>query len=165
VNGAVREDSKPESNKCSTKYSEIANMVETTELFGAPVNFSLGPATFKLRRHPKANSSSHGEEMLELRGDTDYTEYCVTTAFAFFPDAQLESSLGCAEFLGINGFGPHIGMSQNIPHGFVWRIGIRRQLELMGVDHLDYVVLTLIGSELNQKNILLTSAKVIYSNE
>jgi hypothetical protein len=56
-------------------------------------------------------------------------------------------------------------MSQNIPPGFVWRVGIRRQLELMGVDHLEYVVVTLIGSELKQKDILLTSVKVVYSKE
>jgi hypothetical protein len=31
----------------------------------------------------------------------------------------------------------------------VWRVRIRRQLELIGMDHLDYIVVMLIGSKLN----------------
>jgi hypothetical protein len=139
-------------------------MVETTELFQGPLSFSLGPVTFKLRRHANA-SSEHGEEMMELRGEIDYAEFFLMTAFAFHPDAQLETSLGCAELLGVNGHSPHIGMSQNMPPDRVWRVGIRRQLELIGMDHLDYIVVTLTGSELNQKGIVLTSANVIYSKE
>lgn len=165
--GAVREDSKAERNKCnmrSSSQSEIASMVETTELFQGPVRFYLGPVTFKLRRQANV-SLEHGEEMMELRYDMNYAEYSLMTAFAFHPDAQLETSLGCVELLGINGHSPHVGISQTMPPERVYRVGIRRQLELMGMDHLDYVVVTLTGSERNQKNIVLTSASVIYSKE
>lgn len=179
-NGSVHENaSDPVRNICNPRNSpgEIAALIEATEPFQGPVNFTKGPLTFKLRRDSNFNTTASTgeeelEEILEIRGDVDYArlehgEMLAMTAFAFHPAAAVDESLGCAEYLGARWLFTHVGISPDYPPQDVWRMGIRHQLRLMGTDNLDYLVVTLTGSSAASPNhgILLTSARIIYSKE
>lgn len=170
--GAVREHSKPNWNICNPKNSpsELATLIENTKPFKGPLNFTKGPHTFKVRRYPNRTSSDYGEEVLEIRGDVDFSEFVKgdvlsITAFAFHPEAQIDESMGCAEYLGVRWLFTHVGISENYPPQDVWRTGIRHQLELMGTDHLEYLVVTLVGSADSVHSIQFTSARVDYSKD
>jgi hypothetical protein len=56
-------------------------------------------------------------------------------AFAYLPDATMDTWLGCGEYLGYTENFPHLEISQKLRSEFVWRLGIWRQLELMGREH------------------------------
>ena len=166
ANGAVRENSKPKWKRCNPKSSpaEIAILIENTKPLQDPVNFTTGPLTFKVQRNPNCSTSEYGEEMLEVRAKVDYMELFSITAYAFHPAAWMGESLGCGEFLGTTANFPHVGTSPKLQEaGLVWRMGIRRQLEVMGRAEFEYIVVTLAGSEANQHNITFTDASVIYS--
>jgi hypothetical protein len=165
-NGAVRENSKPEWTKCNSKLSPeaIAELIEKTGPLQGPVNFTLGPLTFKVRRNLNS-SSEDGEEQLEVRANVDYTQVYSLMAFAFWPEAVAGSSVGCGEFLGDMGNFPHVGISQKLKPQLVWRMGIRRQLELMGWGHEEYIMVTLAGDPQNPTPLVMTGASVIYSKE
>jgi hypothetical protein len=129
-----------------------------------PVNFTLGPLTFKVRRNLNS-SSEDGEEQLEVRANVDYTQVYSLTAFAFWPEVVAGSSVGCGDFLGDMGNFPHVGISQKLKPQLVWRMGIRRQLELMGWGHEEYIMVTLAGDPQNPTPLVMTGASVIYSKE
>ena len=166
ANGAVQGSRKPEWKRCNPTGSpkNIAEMIDSTSLLQEPVNFTYGPLTFKVKRCANA-SSEDGEETLELRYDADPTSTYQITAFAFYPQAQMNSSWGCGEFLAIMEDNPHVGISKKVRPEVVWRMGIRRQLELMGRAHEEYLVVTLVGNPVNVQEILITNASVVYSTE
>jgi hypothetical protein len=164
ANGAVQGDSKPDWKVCNLKSSptEIADLIEKTGPLQGPVNFTTGPLTFKVKRNLNS-SSEDGEELLEVRANVDYTQLFLITAFAYLPDATMDTWLGCGEYLGDTGNFPHVGISQKLRPEFVWRLGIRRQLELMGREHEEYIVVTLTGPVVNESNVTFTGASVVYS--
>ncbi|KAG0613426.1 hypothetical protein M758_6G101900 [Ceratodon purpureus] len=144
---------------------KIAALIANTKPLQDPVNFTMGPLTFKVERNPNC-SSEYGEEMLEVIAEVDNREPFAITAYAFHPEASIDESFGCGEYLGNMGSAPHRGMSPTLRQGeFVMRIGIRRQLELIGMEHEASLVVTLTGSAENLKSILITGARVIYSKE
>ena len=165
ANGAVQGISKPEWKVCNPKSSpkEIAEVIGKTGPLQGPVNFTTGPLTFKVKRNLNC-SSEDGEELLEVRANVDYTQLFLITAFAYLPDATMDTWLGCGEYLGYTGNFPHVGISQKLRPEFVWRLGIRRQLELMGREHEEYIVVTLTGPVVNEStNVTFTGASVVYS--
>jgi len=149
--------------------AELAALVEATQPFAGPVNFTTGPLTFKVRRQ-RPQEFETGEEILELRGDVDYSrmrigEMLSMTAYAFHPAAPADESLGCAELLGVRWVFTHVGISPQYPRQDLWRMGIRHQLQLMGTEDLDYLVVTITGSAASSHGIVFTNVSIIYSEE
>ena len=168
ANGAAPGNFNSEWKMCNSEInsrSQIAALIANTKPLQDPVNFTMGPLTFKVERNPNC-SPEYGEEMLEVIAEVDNREPFAITAYAFHPEASIDESFGCGEYLGNMGSAPHRGMSPTLRQGeFVMRIGIRRQLELIGMEHEASLVVTLTGSAENLKSILITGARVIYSKE
>ena len=161
---------------CSNNPSEsaTARLIANTTTFKAPVYVKYGPVTFKVRRRTDMNES-HGEEMLELRV-ANFTWHMQHTLnlFAYLDLANASyasTSIGCVEYIGTLQSFPHPGISPNMTSEMVFRIGIRRKLELMGRANLNQFVVTMVGqyyvgpTSPGESGINITSAKIIYSTQ
>ena len=154
----------------STK-SAVASMIKDWKPFNGPYNFSGGALTFRLRRpdHGAHNMSGvAGEEVLEVKGNLNWTQNAAFQVFLFIPTAVHDvTSIGCPEFLGLFQSTPHVGMSNNIPGTFVWQVGVRQKLKDMGRESVSHLVVTLVGPEVSavSQPLVITSAEVSYTHE
>lgn len=141
-------------------------MIKRTKRLEKPAEFIPGPLTFKVKRPRRSafSDEDHGEEILELKGEMDWMIRVVgMCAWAFLPKNDFKTtSWGCLELLECVTTTPHIGMSTKVPREFVWQMGIRRKLELMGRGDVKEVVVTITGAA-NQTGFLLTDAQIVYS--
>lgn len=116
-------------------------------------------------------SDRHGEEMLELTAKFDWHTQHLQNILAYMPNATFAgTSVGCKEFLGNLFSFPHVGQSPLLAPKMTFRIGIRKKLELMGRQHLKWVVITLVGDipappVPGEAGFELTGARIVYSKE
>lgn len=172
--GAVQEGADPSWRFCNPHSSDvdIAAMINRTRRFKGPVWVQQDGVTFKLRRQPWM-SEHLGEEMLEIKGNFNWSSNHALNAFAYYPDANYErTSVGCFEYIGNLLSFPHTGMSPGIKPVIRFRMGIQRKLELMSRAHLKEVVITLVGEapvastdDTGETGFNLTSLTIIYSKE
>lgn len=172
--GAPQLNGDPSWAFCAPDPSEkaISRIIRKAPRFKAPMNVVQGPLTFKVKRHPDTDES-HGEEMLELKmANFTWHKQHTLDLFAYLPTSNFENtSIGCHEYLGTLQNFPHPGASPNMTYEMVFRIGIRRKLELMGRAHLKQLVVTLVGQSYasptspGESGMNITSAKVMYSKD
>jgi hypothetical protein len=152
----------------------VASIIKDSDPFNGPYNFSGGALTFRLKRpgHEAHHNNKSGvaaeEEVLEVKGNLNWTQNAAFQVFLFFPTAVHDvTSIGCPEFLGLFQSTPHVGMSNNIPGTFVWQVGVRQKLKDTGRESVSHLVVTLVGPPVSTVSQLLviTSAKVSYTHK
>jgi hypothetical protein len=167
VTGAVEENATASWKFCSnaTTPAAVNSLIKSTQPFRAPVNFTSGPTTFRVERQPaSARAKLGGEEILEIRGKLNHTILALWNAFLYFPEAEWETSEVCPEYLGLLQSITHVGMSTQIPPGFLFAVGIGQKLRDMGRDNLTSIVVTLVGPPDPSQTVVLTSAEIVYSD-
>ena len=167
VTGALEENATATWKACSnaTTPAAVLSLIKSTKPFRAPMNFTCGPTTFRVKRQSaSARAKSGGEEILQIRGKIDHTKTSVWHVFLYFPEAVWDTTEACPEFLGVMQSVSHVGMSTQIPPKFLFQVGIGQKLRDIGRDNLTSIVVTLVGPDDPTQTIVLTSAKIVYSN-
>lgn len=147
----------------SNNGSAVEALIASTKELRAPVNFTTGPLTFRVKR-TMGRSRPHGtEEILQIQSEVDHTKTALWNAFLFFPNATWDTSESCIEFVGLLQAATHTGVSSQIPPQLLFQVGIEQKLRDMGRDALSSVVVTLVGPA-GQPVIRIKSAEIVYSN-